>query len=45
MTMITIKELLLHRISSGLIGALHTLQLKEKFDNTLYTVNAKISSK
>ena len=38
MIMIMIKELLLRRISSGLIGALHTLQLKEKFNETLYIV-------
>ena len=45
MIMIMIKELLLRRIYSGLIGALHTLQLKEKFDKTLYIVYAKMSSK
>ena len=43
--MIMIKELLLRRISSGLIGALHTLQLKEKFNETLYIVYAKMPSK
>ena len=43
--MIMIKEFLLRRISSGLIGALHTLQLKDKFDKTLYIVYAKIFSK
>ena len=31
-----IKEFLLRRISSGLIGALHTLQLKDKFDKTCF---------
>ena len=44
MIMIMIKELLLYRISSGLVGALHTLKLKEKLDKTLYIVYAKISS-
>ena len=32
MIMMMIKELLLRRISSGLTGALHTLKLKEKFN-------------
>ena len=40
--MIMIKEFLVGRISSGLIGALHTLQLKDKFDKTLYIAYAKI---
>ena len=43
--MIMIEKLLLRLISSGLIGALHTLQLKEKFDKTLHIVYARMSSK